>query len=51
MSKYIVELEKGVWKADIQGDPGRTIVKRNAKKFKTKIGAEISLSKSILASL
>lgn len=29
----IVELEKGVWLADGEGDPPRTLVKENAKEF------------------
>lgn len=32
---YIVELERGVWLADGEGDPPRTLVKENAKPFKT----------------
>ena len=30
----IVELEPGVWMADTEGDPGRTLVKENARIFK-----------------
>lgn len=30
---YIVELEKRVWLAPWDGDPGRTLVKENAKTF------------------
>lgn len=30
---YKVELEEGVWLADGQGDPPRTLVKSNAKEF------------------
>lgn len=33
MSEWIVELEPGVWIADIEGDPGRTLRKENAKQF------------------
>lgn len=29
--KFIVLLEPGVWIADIEGDPGRTCVRENAK--------------------
>ena len=32
---FIVELEKGVWLAPWEGDPGRTLVKESAKKFNT----------------
>jgi hypothetical protein len=28
-----VELEKGVWLADWEGDPGRTVVEANAQEF------------------
>jgi len=30
---YVVELEKGVWIAPWQGDPGRTLKIENAKKY------------------
>ena len=30
---YIVELEKGVWLADWEGDPGRTVIRKNALQF------------------
>ena len=40
---YIVELESGVWLASWDGDPGRTIVKENAKKFKTEEQAKLAL--------
>lgn len=39
----IVELEKGVWLAAWQGDPGRTLDMRSAKKFKTRKAAEFAL--------
>ena len=39
----IVELENKCWIAPWDGDPGRTIVKENAKKFKTKEQAELAL--------
>ena len=41
--KYIVELEENVWIADWDGDPGRTIVKNNAKVFDNKKEAEESI--------
>lgn len=37
---YLVELEKDVWLASLDGDPGRTLVKENAEKFKTKRKAD-----------
>ena len=40
---FIVELEKGVWIAPWDGDPGRTIVKKNAKIFSNKIEADYAL--------
>jgi len=39
----IVELEKGVWLAAWQGDPGRTLDIRSAKHFKTYKAAEFAL--------
>ena len=32
---YIVQLEKGVYIAPWEGDPGRTVIKQHAKQFKT----------------
>jgi hypothetical protein len=40
---YIVELEKKCWIAPWDGDPGRTIVKENARKFPNKIEADFAL--------
>ena len=40
---FIIELEKGVWRADWSGDPGRTLVKESAKKYTTESGAKIAL--------
>lgn len=39
----IVELEKGVWLAPWEGDPGRTLNKMTAKHFKTRKAAEFAL--------
>ena len=39
----IVELEKDVWLAKWQGDPGRTLDIRSAKKFKTNKEAKLAL--------
>lgn len=44
---YIVELEKGVWLAPWEGDPGRTIIKKNAKQFKTYASANRALNKAL----
>ena len=33
MIEYVVELEDGVWLADEEGDPGRTLKATNAKVF------------------
>ena len=40
---YIVELEKGVWLAEGNGDPPRTLKKENAKQFKQKNWAKRGL--------
>jgi hypothetical protein len=40
---YIIELENGVYKANLVGDPGRTLVKSNAQLFKNTHSAKISL--------
>jgi hypothetical protein len=49
--KFIVILEQNflgekVYLAPWRGDPGRTLVELNAKRFKTKAAAEIGLSKA-----
>lgn len=41
--KYIVELESGVWIADTDGDPGRTLVESHAKTFTSLAEASKSL--------
>ena len=41
--RYIVELDPGCWLADWEGDPGRTVVRKSAKKFPTKIAAALAL--------
>ena len=43
---YIVELESGVWLADWEGDPGRTVVKENAQKFQIERQAIRALKKA-----
>lgn len=40
---YIVELEKGVWLAPWQGDPGRTLKIENAKQYKRENWARYGL--------
>ena len=40
---YIVELEKGVWIANWEGDPGRTLKKENESIFQSKAGANRNL--------
>jgi len=40
---HIVELEKGVWLAPWEGDPGRTLKIENALKFITEYQAKVGL--------
>lgn len=40
---FIVELQTGMWIAPWSGDPGRTLVKKTAQKYKTERGAKIAL--------
>lgn len=42
-TSYIVELEGGVWLASGHGDPPRTLVRDNAKRFNTEGGANRAL--------
>jgi len=44
---YIVEIDEGVWLAPWKGDPGRTLVKENAKKYPTQLGARIAAGKAV----
>ena len=44
--KYVVELEKKVWIAPISGDPGRTVVLRNARQYKTMPAAKAALTRA-----
>lgn len=44
--KYVVELEKGVWLAPFDGDPGRTLDIKNAKTFEYKMKAQKALLKA-----
>ena len=43
---WIVEIEKGVWLAARDGDPGRTLVKENAKRFRSELAANRALGKA-----
>lgn len=43
---FIVELEEEVWIAPWEGDPGRTLVKENAKRFKSKGAATKAMDKA-----
>ena len=40
---WIVEIELGVWLADVDGDPGRTLVRENAEVFETRQYADDAL--------
>lgn len=40
---YIVKLNPKCWLAPWSGDPGRTCVKKNARRYKTLRGARIAL--------
>lgn len=44
---YIIELEEGVYLADGIGDPARTTVKGNARKFSSSVSAYRSLKKAL----
>jgi len=46
MAEYIVKLEDGVWLADGDGDPPRTIVRHNANRFITLYAAGRALAKA-----
>ncbi len=41
-----VQLEAGVWIADWEGDPGRTLAEENAKKFASITEAQTALTES-----
>ncbi len=44
--EYICELEKGVWIASWDGDPGRTLAIENAERFKKKSSAWEAIEKA-----
>jgi len=41
-----VELEPGVWLAEWDGDPGRTLDEKNATEFETMLEAVVALNKA-----
>ncbi len=43
---YIVKLEEKCWLAPWSGDPGRTVVDKNAKVFLSKAGAKLAMGKA-----
>lgn len=45
---YIAEIEIGVWLASLDGDPGLTLDKSRAMKFKTRKDAEMALQKALI---
>ena len=45
-TKYIVELEKGVWIAGWRGDPGRTLAIQRAKRFASQRSAANALGRA-----
>jgi len=46
MARFIVELEVGVWYAEWEGDPGRTLNRRSAQRFEAISAAEIAIETS-----
>lgn len=46
MMSYVVELEKGVWTAEWEGDPGRTCKLEDAERYKTKEKAVKALTRA-----
>ena len=47
MTEYIVELQEGTWLAEWQGDPGRTLDIKNARRFEKKSSAYRSLANAL----
>ena len=43
---WIVELDKTCWLAPWAGDPGRTLVRDSARKYKSEVAAERSLARA-----
>ena len=46
MREWIVELEPGVWLAEVEGDPGRTLVEGSAQRFDCRTSAWNALKAS-----
>lgn len=44
--QYVVKLDDGVWLSDGEGDPARTLVFENAKRFRTNRQGVIALQKA-----
>jgi hypothetical protein len=44
---YIIEYEPNCWAAPWEGDPPRTIVKENAKRFKSKAAAKRHMNREL----
>jgi len=42
--RFIVELEGGVWLAPWRGDPGRTLVRGSARRFRTRAAAHMAIA-------
>lgn len=43
---FVAEISEGCWLAPWEGDPGRTVVIANAKRYKTWLAAEVALKKA-----
>lgn len=43
MPEFIVEITPGCWLAKWQGDPGRTLLKESAKRYKSEFAAHCAL--------
>lgn len=44
--KYLVEIEPGVWLANWQGDPGRTLLQSSARKYKSERAAKYAIARA-----
>lgn len=45
-SGFVIQLEALVWISEIEGDPGRTVVRKNAQVFRSEKDAEAALVKA-----
>lgn len=43
---FVVRLEKGVYLASWEGDPGRTLLRTNARRFPSSVAARLALSEA-----